>query len=186
MENLKEQRWEYRIWPPEGVPALDMVSQKGQIQKSEYRTDTYIITADTDLLSKLRGNRLFEVKRRCASREGFEQWGISIRSAFPLSPESLNDLPQSLSRPVGCETPESLERMAVESGALVASIRKHRRLFDIDTVQAEITEILGGGLPTLSIALEGEEFDRTRAVANDLGLTAFPNRDYGAALRAAA
>lgn len=185
MPNLQDLRWEYRIWPSETAAPLDAVRQKGKMQQSEYRTDTYVLSKSEDLSPKLRGNRLFEVKRKCETVEGFERWGVALRKEFPLTADDLNIYPKELHGASGCADPESLETAAVKNGLLVASIRKHRSLFDIDTVQAGITEVLGGGLPMLSIALEGEDFERTKAVALDLGLTAFPNQDYSAALRAA-
>ena len=81
--------------------------------------------------------------------------------------------------------PDLLADAAREAGLLVASVRKSRRLFEIESTSLEITQVDGGGLPPLTLCAEGEDFEATRRVAELSGLTDLPNINYAAALREA-
>lgn len=179
------QRWEYRIWPRTIPPALEPRLATTTMPPEPARTDTYLLTEDPDIMPKLRDDELLDIKRRRGRRDGLERWTALKKCAFPLGPGDLWPFPDRLARQSGWMRPDLLADAAREAGLLVASVRKSRRLFEIESTSLEITQVDGGGLPPLTLCAEGEDFEATRRVAELYGLTDLPNINYAAALREA-
>ena len=180
---MDDERWEHRAWfgGPAEPPAR--LAREGEEVGAEYRTDTYLLTDDGDLLAKLRGGARYEVKRRTASCDGLERWVMTSSLQFPLGADDaapvLPDAPASALADAGALAAYA----ATVSTLTVASVRKHRRRYRLGAAEAEITAVQANRVVAETVGIEAAAFADARAAAERLGTIDLPNRDYGAWLR---
>ncbi|MBB4658352.1 hypothetical protein [Parvularcula dongshanensis] len=179
---MNPERWEYRVWG-EAARDAELRLQGEKEIGAEYRTDTYLLTADEAVLPKIRADERFEVKRRLEVRDGFERWVAETSAPFPLGAETVAALLPDA--PAHALTDAKALRAYAESlpDLLVLSVRKHRRRFALGDAEAEVTAVQASDDVLRTVGIEAEGFEAALAAAEALGLSAAPNRDYGAALR---
>lgn len=178
---MDDARWEYRIWPEDTEPYASRISARaGSQPAAEARTDTYLLTADENLLAKIRGGERFEIKELLETRRGCERWMLAVSTPFPVGARHLEQL---LGDARDMPTAKALIEAAQETLQIV-SVRKDRLLFSIGTTRAEITRVSLSGRSAISVALEAPDADSCARFAEELGLAESENIDYGSMLRA--
>lgn len=184
---MAETRWEYRAWFEDQAHPVSALAAAGEAGEALYRTDTYLLPSDPALSAKLRDGRLWEIKR-CEQvlPDGPERWSVLVSMPFPVVAEHLAALKLTLTGEGVVAKPDDLVTLLAGAGLRKIPVRKHRRQFMLDGVEAEIAEVLGGGIPPLTVGLECDDADRLMHVARQIGLAEHPNLDYGTALRRAA
>lgn len=177
--------WEYRAWFSEQAAPVTAMADLGLAGEAVYRTDTYFLPLDPTLNPKIRGDERFEVKRRDEVAQGLERWSLPVSTDFPMQADALLPLGMTILDGREIETPAALETALEAAGLPVVAVRKHRRRFSVGAVDGEITEVLGGGLPAITVAIEAADFSDLKETASQLGLRDHPNESYGAVLRKA-
>lgn len=177
---MRDDRWEYRIWPESGAEKVARItSLLGKELKSEYRSDHYFLTSAENISAKIRGGKLFEVKELLENRSGCEHWRKSVRQQVGAS-RTLDGL---LGEAKDTELGRALMMSAIDSIAII-DVRKHRRLFQCGNSEVEATSVMVGGQRLDTLALESPSYEECAEIASKLGFTEHDNTDYGTVLRA--
>lgn len=174
-------RYEFRVWN-EAFPQLP------QPDAEPWSEETYLIAASRpDTNVKLRGDAV-EIKELVKRHHALELWRPGPRLDFPITGSTLARelLPRLALDATGaedCPAPADLLQLAGASGAvLVVALRKRRRLLEVLEARAEVTEVEVGERRSRTAAVEHEQPEVVEHAARALGLDAFANLSYPAAL----
>ena len=181
---MNEDRWERRAFLGGPSEPARRLAALGTPLGDAYRTDTYLLTGDADLLPKLRGTARLEVKRRVEVRGGLERWVVETAAAFPLAASDVAALLPGAPE-AALTSPEALLRHAADAHLLVLPVRKHRRRFTLGGAEAEATGVIAGGRVAETVGIEAASYEEAEAAARTLGLLDLPNASYGDWLRRA-
>ena len=181
----KPPRFEFRCWPNAFDTHARRLESRLAFGDTEARTDIYLLAPGrTDLMPKLRGGTVLELKARLGVRGLLERWHPVFSDPFPLAAPSLTllaglfpDIDTS-----ACASPDCL-REALAGAADIRQVRKTRRKHMGNGLRAEITRAECDGRALASLAFECEEADQLDGEIYALGLTGLANCNYGAALR---
>ncbi|GAB4137325.1 MAG: hypothetical protein Tsb0016_02440 [Sphingomonadales bacterium] len=166
------------------------MQQSWQLDGADSRCDIYVLPPlPTRQLVKLREGRHLEIKQRIGTRHGLQQWRVAMVAEFPLRPIEIRALALSL----GLTTPPPAAARLAAPNLLAAlseqapDIRlrladKARLRFKRRGTLAEIVHVNLAGDSLFSIAVEDTRPDILRHAVDELALSAYPNRDYGAQL----
>ncbi|MCC5872785.1 MAG: hypothetical protein JJU22_10345 [Gammaproteobacteria bacterium] len=153
-------------------------------------TEIYLVSRVTDVNVKLRGG-LLDIKERIAVERVLEQWRPALKLPLPLSSEVLHGqvLP-ALGVQIDGLFPEAVDEQTlcaalreVSRDVVVVDLFKRRFGFRFDSVQAEIVEVLVNGAAIRSVCVEGVDADDVLHLSEALGLLAYGNISYVAALK---
>lgn len=174
-------RYEFRVWN-RAFPKLP------QPDSEPWSEETYLLVASRpDTNVKLRGD-VVEIKELVKRHHALELWRPGPQLDFPLTGSTLGRellprLPLDATGAEDCPAPADLLQLARASGAvLVIALRKRRRLFEVMEARAEVTEVEVGERRSRTAAVEHERPEVVEQAARTLGLDAFPNLSYPAAL----
>jgi hypothetical protein len=181
----KPPRFEFRCWPDAFDTHARCLESRLAFGETEARTDIYLLAPGrADLLPKLRGGTVLELKARLGARGLLERWHPVFRDPFPLAAPSLAllaglfpDIDTS-----ACVSPDCL-RKALAGAADIRHVDKIRRKFMANGLRAEIARAECDGRAHASLAFECEDVVRLEEEIRALGLTELANCNYGAALR---
>jgi hypothetical protein len=183
-------RFEYRVWPAHGHPALSRLQRAWSLVAAERRSDIYLLPATRGrTLVKLRDGDRLEIKLRTHDVGTIQHWEMPVSARFPLGRRHRVDLAEALALPDGldAETGRSPAHLLAALGDAVPAVtaqtvRKSRVLFEHRDCRAEITRAAAGGWSRLSIALEADALPAIAMALDDLRLGDLPNLSYGAVL----
>ena len=189
-----DHRYEFRCWLDDDAAMDEAARARLARDWTEHggddRRDIYLLLPDRpDVLVKLRDGERLDIKQRIATRGALEQWAPRLNASFPLAPAEravVSRLAPELSAKIErCADAQGAARAAA-GPARVAEVRKQRRRYRRDGVQAEATLAnVAGADRTITlhtIAVEGVDPAAVDAAVTRLGLDGFDNRDYGARL----
>lgn len=139
---------------------------------------------------KIRDGQL-DIKVLLELRDGLERWNPLPRRDFPLDDGELAGivaaaLGPDLELPPGSgASAEQLARTLSEAahGVVVVELFKRRFGFLVDECIAEYAEVTLGGATIRTACIESVDPERARRVVTGIGLDAYPNLSYPAALR---
>lgn len=152
--------------------------------------EVYLLSSATDVNVKLRGG-LLDIKERIAVDRSLEQWRPALKLPLPLAAEALRT---RLLPALGAQTEADIAD-AVDEQTLCAALRqaspavvivdlfKRRFGFQLESAQAEVVEVLVNGAAIRSVCVEGVDADEVLRLAEALGLLAYGNINYVAALK---
>lgn len=184
-------RFEYRVFARD----LGIVEQRmravGGTPTINDSAEFYLVSApDITQNVKIRDGR-FDIKVLVRTDRGLEQWEPRLKLAFPIGDAALNQL-MAVSLGVTEALPAgagaSIERLVStlrrgRYGVVVAELFKRRSHFQVEDCIAEIVEVTVNDAPIRTACVESTEAEQVRGVARQLGLDAFPNTSYLAAVR---
>ncbi len=188
MTNKDETRWEFRCWPCDVSPLWAQIEREYVRHDEERRTDTYFLSsARKDLMPKLRGGDRFEIKQLMETRDALEKWSLPISVPSPLVKADAERIAVffkdiSAERLTGCGG----EQLEVLFGSICHThrVEKHRALFTLGDLQAELTAARAHGSIAFSVGFECEDAETLHTEHHRLGLSAFENIAYFEALEA--
>lgn len=178
-------RFEFRCWPDAFDAHAGRLESRLPFGDAEVRADIYLLAPGrTDLMPKLRGGTLLELKVRLGARGLLERWQPVFSDPFPLKASTLTllaglfpDVDTS-----ACASPDCL-REALAGAADIRHVRKTRRKHMENGLRAEITRAECDGRAHASLAFECEDADQLDGEIHALGLAGLANCNYAAALR---
>lgn len=172
-------RWEYRSWTNR-ARAQTLFEGDWLASPVENRQDLYLIGPDAAFMSKLRACSKFEIKRLLNIRDGFELWEPCLSASLPLRLEAswqLEAAGMQIFR--NARQPEDFISIAASAEQwLAVSTEKFRRLFCLDGLRCEITQVILAGSEYWTFAAETAEFPPLPQLVDRLGLTHVPNLNY--------
>lgn len=152
------------------------------------REDVYLLgPAGNGMSVKVRGEEYLEAKMHIGSFEGFERWKPAWRIALPVELETVRS---ALGEYEMKDIP-ALRNCSLDAGLLIeatafahedvrwARVRKTRVSVKLPAGEiAETVQVDSDAWSGFSMAVEGENLDRTMQLRDRLGLGAWRNRSY--------
>ena len=188
--NPSEGRYEYRIWPGSGHPAIAVLNGAWTLSSAERRSDIYLLNPASDrVLVKLRSGDRLEIKRRGRDVGSIQHWSMPLSTEFPLAASDRNRLAEALClrrilpEVAGQSAAHLLSELATRDGRVIPrTVTKSRLLFRTSGCRAEICRVGVGRWSGKTIALEAEDLASVAHAMDHLLLGSLPNRSYGDAL----
>ncbi|MCC5887980.1 MAG: hypothetical protein JJT88_16215 [Gammaproteobacteria bacterium] len=152
--------------------------------------EVYLLSRATEFNVKLRSG-LLDIKERIAVERGLEQWRPALKLPLPLSSDALQTrvLP-ALGVQIEALLPEEVDEQALcgvlrdaTRDVVIVDLFKRRFGFRFESVQAEVVEVLVNGAAIRSVCVEGVDADDVLHLVEALGLLAYGNINYVAALK---
>ena len=183
-------RFEYRIWPRPGHPAIAMLNAGWPLVAAERRSDIYLLHAASDrMLVKLRSGDRLEIKRRGADTGTIQHWSMPVSDGFPLSAAARHGaalalgLPAGLPEVAGLSAAHLLAAIDAQGGRVIPrTVSKSRLVFRSGGCRAEICRVAVGGWTGRTVAVEAADLPGIAQAVGQLRLGSLPNRCYGEAL----
>jgi exopolyphosphatase/guanosine-5'-triphosphate,3'-diphosphate pyrophosphatase len=152
--------------------------------------ETYLLSGADDSV-KVR-DALIDIKRLLeVDADGLEQWMPIMKSGFPLAAADAAKVFEALHLPLpsmpgaGFTLDEFLARFAVPGSAVrVVKVHKRRTRYTVGGCMAEMSEVVAGGKPTRTIAVESEDAAAVVRAVAELGLGGYVNTSYPRGLAA--
>lgn len=153
-------------------------------------TEIYFVARASDVNVKLRGG-MVDIKERIAVERGLEQWRPALKLALPMTGHALRaQLLPALGVQTTVNVPESIDEQTLCAAlretapdVVAVDLFKRRFGFRLGAVQAEVVEVLVNGASLRSVCVEGVDADDVLSVSEALGLLAYGNISYVAALK---
>ncbi|MFA8385675.1 MAG: hypothetical protein ACEPO2_08625 [Pelagibaca sp.] len=185
-----EGRYEYRIWPGSGHPAIAILNGAWTLSSAERRSDIYLLHPASDrALVKLRSGDRLEIKRRGRDVASIQHWSMPLSTNFPLAASDRNRLADTLGlrrilpEEAGLSAAHLLSEVATRDDCVIPrTVTKSRLLFRTSGCRAEICRVGVGRWGGKTIALEGNDLTSLALAVEHLNLGSLPNRSYGEAL----
>lgn len=168
-------RYEYRVWGNHRK-ARKLLRKMATAETYEQVEDCYLLIDDLTWNAKLRGRKL-KVKQLVSERKGFERWVARKHRSSKTAPSPFDEVfeGKTIDRLVSGGIRALADVLADLDPALgirPVYVTKHRRLFEVGELQAEVTDIeiedTNDVLRTL--AIEGDDLDELVALRRKLGL----------------
>lgn len=173
-------RFEYRVWG-EHAKAVRLLARLADEERTETVEDCYLIVDDLSWNAKVRDDTL-KVKQLVDEERGFEEWTSQHHRSASTAPTPFDEVFEALrldrpQRGKSFDMTKAVRRLDPDGDVRAVFVVKQRRLFRIDDLRAEATEIeivdTDTTLHTLSI--EGDDLDALRTLRKRLGLKGEPN-----------
>ncbi len=189
-ENRGEDRFEYRIWPRAGHPAIAMLNAGWPLVAAERRSDIYLVHTGCDrTLIKLRSGDRLEIKRRDADVGAIQHWSMAVSAGFPLAAGGRHllagalGLHAGLPEVAGLSAAHLLATIDAQGGRVIPrTVSKSRLVFRSGVCRAEICRVAVGGWTGRTVAIESADLPSIVRALDGLHLGSLPNRSYGEAL----
>ena len=189
-ETRGEGRFEYRIWPRAGHPAIALLNAGWPLVAAERRSDIYLVHAGSDrMLVKLRSGDRVEIKRRDADTGRIQHWSMPVSDGFPLTAGVRHDLALALGlraglpEVAGLSAAHLLAAIDAQGGRVIPrTVSKARLVFRSGGCRAEICRVTVGGWTGRTVALDAADLPTIARGIDALHLGSLPNRSYGEAL----
>lgn len=183
-------RFEYRIWPRAGHPAIAVLNAGWPLIAAERRCDIYLLHAQADRMAvKLRAGDRLEIKRREGNAGAIERWSIPVSEGFPLTAagrlrvSAALGLSVGLSEVAGLSAAHLLAAIDAQGGRVIPrTVSKARLVFRSGGCRAEICRVTVGGWTGRTVALDAADPSTIARGIDTLRLGSLPNRSYGEAL----
>ncbi len=188
--NESPPRYEYRSFAQQfGRIEYELRERAGAPEIRE-STEVYFVARASDVNVKLRAG-MVDIKERIAVERGLEQWRPALKLALPLAGEALRtQLLPALGVQTAVSFPEEIDEQALRAvlresapDVVAVDLFKRRFGFQLETVQAEVVEVLVNGAAVRSVCVEGVDADEVLVFSEALGLLAYGNINYVAALK---
>lgn len=184
---MTEQRWEFRCWPRTLLGYDRDLHAEYAFAGAETRTDRYfLVSGRSNVMPKLRGGERLEVKVQRRVQRDLQLWEMVLSAGFPLPEEDMSLLRLHLSGQVpSLRTGTSPQAVSAELGSAteVFDVQKQRILYDRAGLTAELCIAASGARWACSLCFECEEAGPIVSELERIGLQAFPNLSYAAALQ---
>lgn len=186
-----EARYEYRCFAQAfGLVESRLRAAGGPPQIRESSEVYFVSRLDRQHNVKIRDGQL-DIKVLLEVRHGLERWNPLPRRDFPLDDAELASfvapaLGPGLQFPPGSgESAGRLARTLSEAvnGVVVVELFKRRYGFLVEDCIAEYADVTLGGATIRTACIESVDPARARRVVAEIGLDAYPNTSYPAALR---
>lgn len=167
-------RWEWRMFGEQfgAAEALLTAGPPDRVQETE---ELYLLSAESDASVKVRDG-LMDVKRlEAVNEDGLEQWRPVMKAAFPLGPDDVRFVLDTLHAPAPSGRLAEYDLEDVADLVLTAPVYKRREHYRIDGCLAELSEIRAGDRATRTLAVEDEDPQRVIAAVRRLGLAGHRN-----------
>jgi exopolyphosphatase/guanosine-5'-triphosphate,3'-diphosphate pyrophosphatase len=176
-------RWEWRTWGTSFGAAEEQLTalEPELVHESD---ELYLLSPDSNASVKVRASQM-DVKRLVqVNADGLEQWRPVLKADFPLQPNDVRFVAETLDVPA-----PALERSAyaldeVTGLARTVPVHKRRVHYRIGGVLAEVSELNSGEASTRTLAVEGEDPAQVIATVRKLGLGDQPNVSVARGLKA--
>jgi exopolyphosphatase/guanosine-5'-triphosphate,3'-diphosphate pyrophosphatase len=183
-------RWEWRTFG-EPLGTADELLATLRPERSQDSDEVYVLSDQGDASVKIRDD-LMDVKHlEQVNDDGLELWHPVMKAAFPLSPEqvafvvqTLNVAAPALDRPV--TTVEELRDAVVRPNPELLAVRVHksRTHYDIDGCMVEVTSLSSDGSTTRTLAVESPDPGLVTATIRKCGLAGRRNVNVPRGLKA--
>lgn len=187
----EEARYEYRAFAPGFGLVESRLRAAGGAPQIRESAETYFVSRFDDTHNvKIREGQL-DIKVLVELSHALEQWAPLPRLPFPIAAEALAEivapaLGPGVRLPAGAgESAERLIRTVAEwvEGVVVVDLFKRRFGFMVAECIAELAEIEVNGALIQTACVESVDVEQARRVITQVGLDAYPNTSYPAALR---
>ncbi len=181
-------RYEYRVW------ARDLGELRARLEgacdPTGTRTsrETYIISAMPDINVKIRDEAL-DVKQLIGTERDFQLWTPILKQTLPVSAAIIDEVVRLLGADplprteAPREAREFTRLVADHPDLAVVGVAKRRHGYTVDGCILEFAEVTMDGVRVDSVAVEADDLTAATAVADRLGISAYPNESYPAAIR---
>ncbi len=170
--------YEYRVWGKHRK-ARKLIEKMASDMTEERVKDCYLLVEDSMWNAKVRNNTL-KIKQLISEDKGFERWSAERPASADAAPSPFDDLFETLrldrpQRGKSYDLHDAVERL--EDDTEVVFVVKHRRLYTIDEMRAEVTDITITETNEVlrTIQIEGDDLDELVALRKKLGLRDEPN-----------
>ena len=184
-------RWEWRTF---GSSFGDADARFGALTPSgvQESDELYLLSGAGDNVKVRDG--LMDVKVLVETdAQGLEQWRPVMKAAFPLAAADVARVFEALRLPVPPRERDAyaleqfISELAEPAGALRAmTVHKRRVRYSVDGCTAEVSDVIGDGRPTRTIAIESEDAAAVMAAVRSVGLGDYVNTSYPRGLAALA
>ncbi len=182
-------RWEWRTFGQRLRAAEAWLA--GQQSTGVQESDEIYFLSEAVSIVKLR-NDLMDIKLlREVDARGLERWEPVMKAAFPLSAADVTRVFEALqlARPVFSRPTWSVEDFtrdfAGASGPLRAvSVHKRRVRYALAGCMLELSDVVAGGKPIRTVAVESEDPNAVVALVSAMGLGGWTNTNYRRGLAA--
>jgi exopolyphosphatase / guanosine-5'-triphosphate,3'-diphosphate pyrophosphatase len=181
-------RWEWRTF---GASFGEADRRFGALElgRAQESDEVYLLSRDTDANVKIR-DRLMDIKTlERVNAEGLEQWRPVMKEEFPLPAAEVARVCAELGvAPIAGLEAYTLEQLQAEltqpsRGVRVVEVHKRRQRYTISGCSAEMTDVVAGGRPVRTVAIEHEDPARVLAAVREMGLNQFENISYPRGLK---
>ncbi len=183
-------RYEFRSFAQQFGRIEHELRERGSAPTIRESAEYYLVGRSSDANVKLRGG-LLDIKERIAVERELEQWQPTLKLPLPAAADELRKrvlpvlgveaepaLPEEVDERGLCDALRALPRDVV-----VVELFKRRFGFEVDEVQAEVADVLVNGAAIRSVCIEGIDPDQVLHLAESVGLLAYGNINYVAALK---
>src|SRR5262245_51100474 len=181
-------RWEWRTFAASFGDADRQFRQlvPGKVEESD---ELYLLSPSCDANVKIR-DQLMDIKAlEQVNPDGLEQWRPVMKGKFPLHAAEVAKVCAALRMPPLSPRDEyTLEQIQTElthpsRGVRAVPVHKRRQRYAVGKCLAEMTELVAGGRPTRTVAIEFEDPALVLAAVNEMGLGQFQNVSYPRGLK---
>jgi exopolyphosphatase/guanosine-5'-triphosphate,3'-diphosphate pyrophosphatase len=182
-------RWEWRTFGPTfpaAESAFAALTPSG-VQESD---ELYLLSGARDNV-KVRDD-LMDIKVLVGvDPEGLEQWRPVMKAGFPLAASDVARVYDALDLPTPALARDAytLDQFVAEladgtNAMRPVTVHKRRVRYRVDGCSAEVSEVVAGGRPTRTIAIESEDPAAVVAAVRAMGLDAYVNTSFPKGLTA--
>lgn len=184
-------RFEFRVWNEaieEAARRLRAMSDPVEVRDSY---ETYFLSTATVHTNAKERDDLLDIKVLVAEQDGFEQWSVHLKAAFPVEAELVRS---ELFPSLGVEAPQ-LARLAYTKTELVSDVvaahedieavevAKHRELFEVGACLGEVASVEMFGRSLQTMAVESTDVAALTILRRELRIDGRPNVSYSRAIR---
>lgn len=183
-------RFEFRAWAARLNDVGRRLRELSDPDDTGESTEIYIVSTETiDVNPKVR-HGLLDIKALVAVDDGFEQWAVHRKWAFPVAAgivraelcPLLGVAAQGLDRDAYSATHLLDEVVAPHPRLAGVEVVKHRWKFALDACTAELADVVVGGRRLQTAAVESTDIEAARTARRAIGLDHRDNVSYPRAI----
>jgi exopolyphosphatase/guanosine-5'-triphosphate,3'-diphosphate pyrophosphatase len=181
-------RWEWRTFG-EDFDTAERVLGALEPERVEESDEHYVLSANSDASTKLRGGLMDTKRLERVSDDGLELWRPVMKAEFPLSVDEVRSLFAGLEVPIPTLTHNEytladLRDLVVAVPELhIVGLHKHRVRFRVDDCMVELTGFRAEARTTRTIAIESPDPALVLATIRKLGLEGRRNTNVARGLK---
>lgn len=184
-------RYEYRAFAPTFGIVEQRMRTAGGAPHIRESAELYLVSGEDDTHNvKIRDGQL-DIKVLLQRAGDLEQWDPKFKFAFPLADRVLAEVfapALRIAAALPADAGASVSRLVAAlreaaTGVVVIELFKRRSGFLVEDCIAEIADVSFDGAAIRTACVESTDPEQVRRVAARLGLDAFPNVSYLAAVR---
>jgi len=189
--NPSEARFEFRVWGTGFDDVATRLREAAEYRKTRTTSETYLVASPAAVHAnpKIRDDKL-DVKSLVEVNQGFERWGVRLKTRFPVEAEVLSDdvLPLLGATPPALGRDRySLDHLLDEvigphPDLTAVAVTKRREVYRLNGCPAEISDVTIAGRTLQTIAIESLDLEALEAARSLLGLDDHENVSYPRAI----